>query len=229
MPRSRSGREGGDDGREERTQRSQSGKIGKEAVDALKPGAVLWDTVVRGFGVRCREGGTKTYIVQYRAGSGRGALLRKYTIGRHGSPWTPDTARREARRVLGRVAGGADPAAERACDKKAGTVGQLCDTFLAEHVEAKRKGRTATEYRRLIEHFIKPALGNLKVGDVTRAHVSRLHHSLRSTPYQANRVLAVCSAMFNKAEAWGFRPDGSNPCQHAEKFKEFGARADAFG
>jgi integrase len=196
------------------------GRIGKEAVDALKPGAVMWDTVVRGFGVRCREGGTKTYIVQYRAGTGRGAPLRKYTIGRHGSPWTPDTARKEARRVLGRVACGADPAAERACDKKAGTVAQLCDTFLAEHVQAKRKGRTATEYRRLIEHFMKPALGNLKVGDVTRAHVSRLHHSLRSTPYQANRVLAVCSVMFAKAEAWGFRPDGSNPCQHVEKFKE---------
>jgi integrase len=195
-------------------------RIGKEAVDGLKPGAVLWDSVVRGFGVRCREGGTKTYIVQYRAGSGRGAPVRKYTIGKHGSPWTPDAARKEARRVLGLVAAGADPAAQRASEKKAGTVAQLCDTFLAEHVEAKRKGRTAVEYRRLIEHFIKPVLGVIKVADVTRAHVNRLHHSLRGTPYQANRVLAVCSAMFNKAEAWGLRPDGSNPCQHVEKFRE---------
>ena len=196
------------------------GKISKTAVDALKPENVLWDTVVRGFGVRCREGGTRTYIVQYRAGSGRGAPLRKYTIGKHGSPWTPDTARKEARRVLGLVASGADPAAERMCDKKAGTVARLCETFLTEHVEAKRKERTATEYRRLIDLVIRPALGNLKVADVTRAHVNRLHHSLRATPYQANRVLAVCSAMFTKAEAWGFRPDGSNPCQHIEKFKE---------
>jgi integrase len=206
------------DASERRTANRQT--ITKTSVDALTSGDVLWDIVVRGFGVRCREGGTKTYIVQYRAGSGRGAPIRKYTIGRHGSPWTPDAARKEARRVLGRVACGADPAAERACDKKAGTVGQLCDTLLAEHVEVKRKGRTATEYRRLIELFIKPALGSLKVGDVTRAHVSRLHHSLRSTPYQANRVLAVCSVMFAKAEVWGFRPDGSNPCQHVEKFKE---------
>jgi integrase len=195
-------------------------KISKTVVDALKPDAVVWDTEVRGFGVRCRTGGTKTYIVQYRAGSGRGAPLRKYTIGRHGSPWTPDQARKEARRVLGLVANGADPAAERTSQKKADTVGQLCDSFLAEHVEAKRKGRTATEYRRLIDLFIKPALGNLKASDVTRTHVSRLHHSLRVTPYQANRVLAVCSAMFTFAERWGLRPDGSNPCQHVEKFRE---------
>lgn len=134
------------------------GKIGKTAVDALKPEYVFWDTVVRGFGVRCRVGGTRTYIVQYRAGSGRGAPLRKYTIGKHGSPWTPDTARKEARRVLGLVASGADPAAERMCDKKAGTVARLCETFLTEHVEAKRKERTATEYRRLIDLFIRPAL-----------------------------------------------------------------------
>src|SRR5512144_8283 len=112
------------------------GKISKTAVDALKPENVLWDTVVRGFGVRCRQGGTRTYIVQYRAGSGRGATLRKYTIGKHGSPYTPDTARKEARRVLGLVASGADPAAERMCDKKAGTVARLCETFLTEHVEA---------------------------------------------------------------------------------------------
>ncbi|SUS06439.1 conserved hypothetical protein [uncultured Defluviicoccus sp.] len=195
-------------------------KITKTTVDALKSGAVLWDIDLRGFGVRCREGGTKTYIVQYRAGSGRGAPLRKYTIGKHGSPWTPDLARKEARRVLGLVANGADPASERASEKKAGTVAQLCDAFLTEHVEAKRKGRTATEYRRLIDLFIKPALGDLKASDVTRTHVSRLHHSLRTTPYQANRVLAVCSAMFTLAERWGLRPDGSNPCQHVEKFRE---------
>jgi Site-specific recombinase XerD len=196
------------------------GKITKEAVDALARGAVLWDTNVRGFGIRCRDGGAKTYIVQFRAGSGRSAPVRKYTIGKHGSPWNPDTARKEAKRVLGRVAAGADPAAEREAERKAGTVAQLCDTFLADHVEAKRKGRTAIEYRRLVELFIKKELGTLKVPDVTRAHVSRLHHSLRDTPYQANRVLAVVSKMFNLAERWGFRPDGSNPCRHIERFAE---------
>jgi hypothetical protein len=57
---------------------------------------------------------------------------------------------------------------------------------MEEHVEAKRKGRTAAEYRRLFANFILPALGSKKVVDVARADAARLHHSLRSTPYQAN-------------------------------------------
>ena len=33
-------------------------------------------------------------------------------------------------------------------------------------------------------------------------------------------MLAVLSKMFNLAERWGLRPDGSNPCRHVEKFAE---------
>jgi hypothetical protein len=94
------------------------GKITKSAVDGLAPhsGAevVLWDPEVRGFGIRARVSGAKTYILHYRAGSGRAAPLRKLTIGKHGSPWTPDTARIEAKRLLGLVASGEDlPSAAR--------------------------------------------------------------------------------------------------------------------
>ncbi len=66
------------------------GKITKRAVDALVPRkgdeVVLWDQEVRGFGIRARAGGAKTYILHYRTGTGRGAPLRKVTIGKHGSP-----------------------------------------------------------------------------------------------------------------------------------------------
>jgi hypothetical protein len=69
------------------------GKVTKRAVDGLAPNTdaevILWDQEVRGFGIRARTGGAKTYILQYRAGTGRGAPLRKLTIGKHGSPWTP--------------------------------------------------------------------------------------------------------------------------------------------
>ena len=79
-------------------------KITKRAVDALRPGsdgaeAMLWDTEVKGFGCRVQRGGSKSYIVHYRVGTGRGAPLRKLTIGKHGAPWTPETARKEARRL----------------------------------------------------------------------------------------------------------------------------------
>ena len=57
---------------------------------------------------------------------------------------------------------------------------------------------------------------------MTRADIARLHHAGRESPYQANRVLAVLSIMFNLAEAWGLRPDGSNPCRHVERNPERG-------
>ena len=57
---------------------------------------ILWDDQIKGFGIRARAGGAKTYILHYRAGKGRTAPLRKVTIGKHGSPWTPETAKTEA-------------------------------------------------------------------------------------------------------------------------------------
>jgi integrase len=200
------------------------GKITKRAVDALKlvDGAetTLWDSELKGFGIRMQRGGGKSYILHYRAGTGRGAPLRKLTIGRHGSPWTPEAARREATRLLGMIEDGADPAADKIDRKGAPTMAELAERFLAEHADSKRKGSTAAEYRRLLDKIILPALDKRKVADVTRADVAKLHHANRDAPYQANRVLAVLSKMFNLAERWGLRQDGSNPCRHVEKFGE---------
>jgi integrase len=201
------------------------GKITKRSVDALKPAAggveaVLWDNELRGFGVRVQRGGRKSYVLQYRAGTGRGAPLRKLTIGRHGSPWTAAAARGEAKRLLGIVESGVDPAADKIARQRAPTMAEIAERFLAEHAEAKRKASTALEYRRLLDKIILPTLGKRKVADVTRADVTKLHHANRAAPYQANRVLAVLSKIFNLAEHWGLRPDGSNPCRHVEKFSE---------
>jgi integrase len=202
------------------------GKITKRFVDAASPPTtgeiILWDEAIAGFGIRVRSTGSKTYFVQYRAGKGRSAPVRKVTIGRHGSPWTPDSARTEAKRLLGLVAGGADPAAAQAERKKADTLKDLITRFLEEHVDAKRKQRTGVEYRRLLTQFVLPKLGKKKLEDITRGDIAKLHHSLSKTPYQANRVLAVLSALFTKAEAWGLRPDGSNACRHVERFPEKG-------
>jgi integrase len=201
------------------------GKITKRSIDALRPAAdgaeaVLWDSELKGFGVRVQRGGTKSYLLHYRAGTGRGAPLRKLTIGRHGSPWTPEAARSEAKRLLGMIEDGADPAADKLAHKQAPTMAALAERFLAEHADAKRKGSTAAEYRRLLGKLILPALGGRKVADVTRADINKLHHANRAAPYQANRTLAVLSKMFNLAEQWSLRPDGSNPCRHVEKFTE---------
>jgi integrase len=142
------------------------------------------------------------------------------TIGAHGSPWTPEGARAEAKRLLALVVHGQDPAAAKAAAKVAPTITEFAARFLAEHAEAKRKASTAAEYRRLLDNIILPTLGKRKVADIKRADIARLHHANRTAPYQANRVLAVLSKMMNLAERWGLRPDGTNPCRHVERYGE---------
>jgi integrase len=196
-------------------------KITKRAVDALHPNGTdqfLWDRDLKGFGLKVTAGGKKLYILQYRKG-GRGAPTKRVTIGRHGA-LTPEQARKEAVLLSGSIAHGSDPAAARAAAKAAPTMTALAQRFLAEHVATKTKARTAEEYRRLIADFILPTVGRKRVRDVTRADISRLHHELRDTPYDANRALAVLSKMFTLAEKWGERAEGSNPCRHVERFAE---------
>jgi integrase len=200
------------------------GKITKRSVDALRPRTdsaetVLWDSELKGFGVRVQKSEGKTYILKYRAGQGRDAPLRKYTIGKHGK-LTPDEARTEAKRLLALVTHGEDPAAAKAAAKAAPTVADLAQRFIAEHVEAKRKPSTAKEYRRLLNNVIVPALGGRKVADVTRANIQRLHQNRRDTPVEANRALALLSTLFTFAERLGERADGSNPCRHVERFPQ---------
>lgn len=82
-------------------------------ITAMEPGEVIWDTAVRGLGAR-RQAGPVSYILRYRAqGSGH---QRSYTIGKHGSPWTPETARDRARHLLGEIVQGGDPAAMQRLD-----------------------------------------------------------------------------------------------------------------
>ena len=98
--------------------------IGLREVRGLQPGQVIWDSKVPAFGARRQKGAAVAYVLFYRTKDGR---QRWQTIGRHGAPWTPDTAREEAKRLLGSVAEGADPAAVKQSKRKAATVAELCD------------------------------------------------------------------------------------------------------
>src|SRR5204863_4037941 len=131
-----------------------------------------------------------SYVVVYRAGSGRGAPVRRYTIANVGKA-APDAARRRAKAILGAVAHGHDPAGEKATERGTLTISGLADRFMAEHVEQKRKRGTAVFYQHLLDKIIRPELGATKADKLTRAQVAKLHGSLRATPFQANRVLAV--------------------------------------
>ncbi len=190
-------------------------RLGKRIVDAARPGSLLWDADVKGFGLRTLASGVRVYVFKYRIGGRQ----RWITIGRHGSPWTPEAARKRALHLAGLVAHGKDPADERDAGKQAATVRTLVERFDRERI-ANRKASTAREYKRELEHDILPALGAIPVAKVTRADVARFHEARRKRPYQANRLLALLSSVFNFAEKCDLRPAGSNPCRHVERYRE---------
>lgn len=193
-------------------------KLTKRLVDSLKPDAVdivHWDDTLAGFGLRVRPSGRKSYIVKCRC---RGRQI-KMTIGTHG-PITVEQARIRARGIIAEAKAGRDPSSEHSRMRKSPTTKELGERFLDEYVPTHCRFTTAKEYRRSVELFINPEIGTRKVIDIERVDIAKLHHGLRSKPYQANRTLGVLSKMFNLAEIWGLRSDGSNPCRHVKKYKE---------
>ena len=106
----------------------------KRTVDALEPQDkpwIAWDDRLTGFGCRVQPSGTKSFIVNYRAGDGgRKAPNKRVVVGRYGRV-TPDRARRLAQELLGRVAGGGDPAGERANARALPTLGDACTEYIA--------------------------------------------------------------------------------------------------
>jgi integrase len=197
-------------------------RITKRTIDALQSSCnefTVWDNAVTGFGVRVRATGGKCYVVVYRAGAGRGAPVRRYTIAAVGKI-TPERARTRAKIILGAVAHGHDPANQKTDERGMPTVAELADSFMSDHVTAKRKGRTAEFYRDILDRIVKPAVGTSKADKLTRAQVGRLHSSLADTPFQANRVLAVVGSMYAFAARAGVVPDGTNPARGIDKFKE---------
>jgi len=176
---------------------------------------IVFDSEVNGFGIRVMPSGKKSYVVQYRSG-GR---TRRMVIGRHGTV-TSDEARKEAIRRLGEVARGDDPSLQRGERRRAPTVAYLCDRFMEEHANQKLKPRTIITYTSQIKNYIRPKLGSFKIEDVRRADIAALHHSLRDRPYQANRVVMLISKMFNLAELWDLRTEGTNPCRMIPKNRE---------
>lgn len=158
-------------------------RIGLREVRAMEAGQTLWDAAVPGFGARRQQSDAVAYIVLYRTAEGR---QRWHTIGRHGAPWTPDTARDEARRLLGEAVKGADPAAEKQAKRRAETVAELCDAYWADAVAGKlmtrrrapKKASTLATDRGRIDKHIKPRLGALKVAAVTRSDVETFMHDV---------------------------------------------------
>jgi integrase len=194
-------------------------KITKRLVDAAASGLrdrFIWVRELKGFGLKVTPAGAKVYVLQYRCKS----KLRRYTIGRHGSPWTAEEARSEAIRLLSLVVRGIDPADAKQDDRADITFAAFAERYLSEHADLHKKKRSAALDRQLLRSHILPAIGGRRLTQVSRSDIARMHRRLVETPIAANRALNLASAMLTRAEGWGLRPEGSNPCRRIEKFRE---------
>ena len=158
-------------------------RIGLKDIRGMAPDSEVWDGAVSGFGARRQRGDAVAYVLLYRTREGRS---RRYTIGRHGAPWTPDKAREEATRVLGLVAQGEDPAADKKAKRASVTVSELCDAYLADAKAGRlltrmKRGKAASTLltdRGRIDGHIRPLLGGLPVTAVTSQDVERFMHAV---------------------------------------------------
>jgi len=211
-------------------------KITKRVVDAVEPiekDRFVWDAELKGFGLKTTPKGRKVYIAQYRL---PGQSTRRYTIGQHGSPWTPTTARQEATRILGLVAAGLDPGEEKRLAKQDITMNELCDLYLEEGASAKKASTVEMDKSRIDAH-VRPLLGKKRLKQVSKADVSRFVQAVaagatskdvktgprgrsivRGGKGVANRSLGMLGAIFEFAIEQGFIM--TNPARGVRKFKE---------
>jgi integrase len=148
-------------------------KLTKRVVDALVPDPagrdiIHFDTEIRGFGVRVKASGAKSYILKYRNRYGQ---QRKFHIARVGEI-TPEQARAEAIKLRGRIASGNDPSSDRNAERKAITVAELCDEYL-KAAQGRIKATTLKVDTSRINCHVKPLLGSRPVVSLTASDMEK--------------------------------------------------------
>ncbi|MCP3963423.1 MAG: tyrosine-type recombinase/integrase [bacterium] len=198
-------------------------KLTKRAVDAARyePPAshprgayYVWDTEMAGFGLRVYPSGRKVFVLTYRVKGKQ----RFYSLGRYGE-MTVHEARTEALDVLRQARKGKDPAEGRMAYRRAPTMADLAERFIEEHSKVNKKPVCVDQDRQRFRRHVLPRLGSRRVVDITRTDIAEIHTAMAATPGAANNVRGLLSKAFSLAEVWGWRPEGSNPVRHVQRYK----------
>lgn len=163
-------------------------RLTKRTINALKPlerrDVFVWDSEIRGLGLRLKPSGVKSFLVQYRNSANR---TRRMVIGQYGV-LTVEQARIQAREHLAAVTRGEDPSAARKAARTAFTVAEICKWYLREAESGRllgRRGRPikastlAMDRSRINVHII-PLIGRQLISGLTRGDVERMQADIIS-------------------------------------------------
>jgi integrase len=163
------------------------------SLQALKSSADQIDYMClgfEGFGIRVYPSGRKAFFVRYRRGG-----LRRFNLGNFPAVSLRE-ARAKAESILGHVAEGDDPQADRKEALGALTFGELAASFLEKH--SKHRKRSWKEDERILNRELLPEWGKLSAAAIRRRDVAWLLDKIasRPAPIMANRVRALVSRIF---------------------------------
>lgn len=182
-------------------------RINKSSVDALARSlkdTFLWDDKIAGFGLKATPAGAKVYLYQYRMHGGRGAKVRRYTIGKHGA-LSPDQARTEANRLAMLVKQGIDPQADKV-EKKRQAVDlafpAYLDEFARDCLAASWKG-SAPEVEAMLRNYALPMLKSKALPEITRTDIAAVMRPVKKKPALASKLFAVLRYLFRHAVSEG--------------------------
>lgn len=224
--------------------RIQRAPIKKGEKTGLPAVYYIWDSQVRGLGLRVSALGTKSFYFKFVAPTGEQAWM---ALGDYAAPAPPkdkkeaqayksplDLARERARDYRDLVTNGKDPRSEKAKASAVPTLATFIKDFLVDQKARLRLSSYLTA-EAIFNKLVLPVLGKLKVTDIERFQVQELHKRIGAgwrpgmkpdergplpTPVRANRMLSNLRRAFVIAEQQGIRQQGTNPCVLVQKNKE---------
>ncbi|MEH6629600.1 MAG: site-specific integrase [Halopseudomonas aestusnigri] len=216
-------------------------KILERAVSDLEPANdkeyLAWDTDLKGFGIRVKPNGTKTFLIQYR---NMRRLTKRVSLGQFGTV-TAAEARKEAKKKLAEVALGSDPKTERDEIKAGMSISDLCEAYMAAaesgqvmtRGKPKKASTVAIDHGRVQRHII-PLLGKVALQDLSRSDVQKFMQGVISGKTAADiktgtrgraRVTggpgtaAKCVSLLSSMMTYAINHEWieNNPCQGIQK------------
>jgi integrase len=182
---------------------------------------IFYDDEDKGFGVRITKAGVKSFVQSYYING----VQRRFTIEQCGRI-TVTEARKRAGIIHANAKDGKDPLREKeeqtSAERGQKRVKELAEIYLKEWAAKRKKPKSVREDKRMINRHVIPKLGRKTVTEIDKPDIEKLHSDMKKTPYQANRVLALLSTMFNFAidRKWRKGCDPQNPCKGIKRFDE---------